>query len=146
MDSLINIRILEDCKENRKANGPIRVYYKNESDSWYVIEGAYMKRFPNDKRSLETKKFYYNFNGEIYEKRKVFYSTFKKDLKVQINPGNLIFILYAVEDILFDKSKTDYKEIESEETDDDKNNEIGFFDEESPNNSKDKISKKDKNE
>ena len=146
MDSLINIRILEDCKENRKANGPIRVYYKNESDSWYVIEGAYMKRFPNDKRSLETKKFYYNFNGEIYEKRKVFYSTFKKDLKVQINPGNLIFILYAVEDILFYKSKTDYKEIESEETDDDKNNEIGFFDEESPNNSKDKINKKDKNE
>ena len=57
-------------------------------------------------------------------KRKVFYNTFKKDVKVQINPGNLIFILYAVEDILFYKSKTDYKEIESEETDDDKNNEI----------------------
>ncbi len=79
-------------------------------------------------------------------KRKVFYNTFKKDVKVQINPGNLIFILYAVEDILFYKSKTDYKEIESEETDDDKNNEIGFFDEESPNNSKYKINKKDKNE
>ena len=105
-----------------------------------------MKRFPNNKRSLETKKFYCNFNGEIYEKRKVFYSTFKKDLKVQINPGNLIFILYAVEDILFYKSKTDYKEIESKETDDDKNNEIRLFDEESPNNSKDKINKKDKNE
>ena len=66
-------------------------------------------------------------------KRKIFYNTFKKDVKVQINPGNLIFILYAVEDILFYKSKTDYKEIESEETDDDENNEIGFFDEESPN-------------
>ena len=105
-----------------------------------------MKRLPNNKRSLETKKFYYNFNSEIYGKRKGFYSTFKKDLKVQINPGNLIFILYAVEDILFYKSKTDYKEIESEETDDDKNNEIGFFDEESPNDTKDKINKKDKNE
>ena len=105
-----------------------------------------MKRFPNNKRSFEMKKFNYNFNGEIYEKIKGFYSTFKKDLKVQINPGNLIFILYAVEDILFYKSKTDYKEIESEETDDDKNNEIGFFDEESPNDTKDKINKKDKNE
>ena len=105
-----------------------------------------MKRFPNNKRRFEMKKFYYNFNGEIYEKIKGFYSTFKKDLKVQINPGNLIFILYAVEDILFYKSKTDYKEIESEETDNDKNNEIGFFDEESPNDTKDKINKKDKNE
>ena len=73
-------------------------------------------------------------------------NTFKKDVKVQINPGNLIFILYAVEDILFYKSKTDYKEIESEETENDKNNEIGFFDEESPNDTKDKINKKDKNE
>ena len=79
-------------------------------------------------------------------KRKVFYNTFKKDVKVQINPGNLIFILYAVEDILFYKSKTDYKKIESKERDDDKNNEIGFFDEESPNDTKDKINKKDKNE
>ena len=79
-------------------------------------------------------------------KRKVFYNSFKKDVKVQINPGNLIFILYAVDDILFYKSKTDYKEIESEETDNDKNNEIGFFDEESPNDTKDKINKKDKNE
>ena len=70
MDSLINIRILEDYKENRKTNEPISVYYKNESDSWYVIEGAYMKRFPNNKRSLKTKKFYYNFNGEIYDKKK----------------------------------------------------------------------------
>ena len=70
MDSLINIRILEDYKKNRKTNEPISVYYKNESDSWYVIEGAYMKRFPNNKRSLKTKKFYYNFNGEIYDKKK----------------------------------------------------------------------------
>ena len=41
MDSLINIRILEDYKKNRKTNEPISVYYKNESDSWYVIERAY---------------------------------------------------------------------------------------------------------
>ena len=54
-------------------------------------------------------------------------NTFKKDLKIQINPGNLIFILYSVENILFYKSKTDYKEIEIEETDNDKNNEIGFL-------------------
>ena len=105
-----------------------------------------MKKFPNNKRSLETKKLYQNFNSDIYEKRKGFYGAFKKDLKVQINPGNLIFILQAVDDILFYKSKTDYKEIESEETDNDKNNEIGFFDEESPNDTKDKINKKDKNE
>ena len=70
MDSLINIRILEDYKENWKINDPIIVYYKNESDSWYIIKGAYMKRFPNNKRSLKTKKFYYNFNGEIYDKKK----------------------------------------------------------------------------
>ena len=146
MDSLINIKILEDCKENRKTNGPIRVYYKNEADSWYVIEGAYMKRFPNDKRSLETKKSYYNFNSEIYEKRKVFYSTFKKDLKVQINPGNLIFILYVVDDILFDKAKTEYKEIDSEEIEEDKINKIGDLSEESSSDSNDNINNEDINQ
>lgn len=136
MDSIINIKILEKCKENRKANGPIRVYYKNGSDSWYVIEGAYMKKFPNEKRSLETKKFYYNFNGEIYEKRKVFYSTFKNELKVQINPGNLIFVLYVVEDLFFDKNKNEFKdkEINSEDTEEDNTYDIGDIEEESPEN------------
>ena len=108
IDSIINIKILDNFKESRKVNGPSRVYYKNDSDSWYAIEGAYMKKFPNDKRNLESKKYYYNCNGEIYEKKKVYFSTFKNELKVQINPGNLIFILYVVEDLLFDKAKHEH--------------------------------------
>ena len=95
-----------------------------------------MKKFPNEKRSLETKKFYYNFNGEIYEKRKVFYSTFKNELKVQINPGNLIFVLYVVEDLFFDKNKNEFKdkEINSEDTEEDNTYDIGDIEEESPEN------------
>ena len=108
MDSIINIKILEPLKETRKANGPSRVYYKNESDSWYTIEGAYMKNFQNDKKYLDSKKYYYNFNGEIYEKKKVFFSTFKNELKILINPGSLLFILYVVEDLLFDREKHEY--------------------------------------
>ena len=36
------------------------------------------------------KKFYYNFNGEIYEKIKGFYSTFKKDLNKLANEYNKV--------------------------------------------------------
>ena len=117
IDSIINIKILENLKENRKVNGPIRVTYKNESDSWYTIEGAYFNKFPIENKNLEIKKYYYNFNGESYEKKKVFFSTLKNELKVQINPGNLIFILYVVEDLLFDKAKNEYNEEEDEEND-----------------------------
>ena len=76
-----------------------------------------MKKFSGDKKSLDSKKYYYNFNAEIYEKKKVFFSTFKNELKVPVNPGNLIFILYVVEDLLFDKEKHEYnKEEETEES------------------------------
>ena len=120
MDSIINIKILENCKENRKVNGPIRVFYKSDNDSWYTIEGCYMKNFPNDKRNLDSKKYYYNFNGEFYEKKNVFYSTFKNELKVPINPGNLLFVLYVVEDLLFNKIKHEYNEDEEEKDEDNK--------------------------
>ena len=122
MDSIINIKILEKSKESRKANGPIRVYYKNENDSWYVIEGAYMKKYSGDKKSLDSKKYYYNFNGEMYEKKKVYFSTFKNELKVPVNPGNLIFVLYVVEDLLFDKDKHEYDK--DEETEENKSEDV----------------------
>ena len=120
IDSIINIKILENYKDNRKAYGPARIYYRNESDSWYTIEGAYAKKIQNEKKNLETKKYYYNFNGEMYEKKKVYYSTFKNELKVQISPGNLIFVLYVVEDLLFDKSTHEYNEIGEDGIEDNK--------------------------
>ena len=127
MDSIINIKILEPFQENKKANAPSRIYYKNESDSWYTIEGAYLKKnYQGDKKYLDTKKYYYNFNPEIYEKKKVFFSTFKNELKVQINPGNLLFILYVVEDLLLDREKHEYNEdedVEIEENSDNKSEE-----------------------
>ena len=136
IDSIINIKILDNFKESRKVNGPSRVYYQNDSDSWYAIEGAYMKKLPNDKRNLESKKYYYNFNGEIYEKKKVYFSTFKNELKVQINPGNLIFILYVVEDLLFDKAKHEYNEDENEENEEnDSENKSDDYNQNSLNNS-----------
>ena len=110
MDSIINIKILENCKHNAKVFGPTRVYYTHDSDSWYTIEGAYMKKFSNEKKNTDTKKYYYFFNNEYYEKKKVFYSTFKNDLRVMMHPGNLLFILYVVEDLLLDKSKQDFNE------------------------------------
>ena len=143
MDSIINIKILEPLKETRKANGPSRVYYKNESDSWYTIEGAYMKNFQNDKKYLDSKKYYYNFNGEIYEKKKVFFSTFKNELKNLINPGSLLFILYVVEDLLFDREKHEYNE-EEEEIEEKSENKSEDSNENSNNNSSD--SKKSKEE
>lgn len=79
-----------------------------------------MKNFPNDKRNLDSKKYYYNFNGEFYEKKNVFYSTFKNELKVPINPGNLLFVLYVVEDLLFNKIKHEYNEDEEEKDEDNK--------------------------
>ena len=115
IDTIINIKLLDNNKESRKGNVPSRVYYKNENDSWYTIEGAYLKSSSNDKRNIETKKYTYTFNGEIYEKKKVYFSTFKNDLKVQITPGNLVFVLYVVEDLLFDKAKHEYNEDDDEE-------------------------------
>ena len=110
MDSIINIKILENCKHNIKVFGPTRICYTNDSDSWYTIEGAFMKKFSNEKKNSETKKYYYVFNNEYYEKKKVFYSTYKNDLRVVIHPGNLLFILYVVEDLLIDKSRQDFNE------------------------------------
>ena len=77
IDSIINIKILENSKYNSKVFGPTRVYYTNDNEPWYTIEGAYMKKFSNEKRNTDTKKYYYVFNNEYYEKKKVFYSTFK---------------------------------------------------------------------
>ena len=56
IDSIINIKILENYKDNRKAYGPARIYYRNESDSWYTIEGAYAKKFQNEKKKFRNKK------------------------------------------------------------------------------------------
>ena len=113
IDSIINIKILENSKHNPKVFGPTRVCYTHENDSWYTIEGAYMKKFANEKKNTESKKYYYVFNNEYYEKKKVYYSTFKNDLRVMMHPGNLIFILYVVEDLLIDKSIKDFNEEEA---------------------------------
>ena len=115
IDTIINIKLLDNNKENRKGNAPSRVTYKNENDSWFTIEGCYMKSSSTDKRNIETKKYTYSFTGEPNEKKKVYFSTFKNDLKVQVYPGNLVFVTYVVED-LFDKAKHDYNEDEDEET------------------------------
>ena len=120
MDSIVNIKILENGKHNAKVFGPTRVYYTHESDSWYTIEGAYMKKFTNEKKNTDAKKYYYVFNNEYYEKKKVFYSTYKSDLRVMMHPGNLLFILYVVEDLLIDKSRQDFNE-EEEKIEDEKN-------------------------
>ena len=142
MDSIINIKILENSKHNPKVFGPTRVYYTHENDSWYTIEGAYMKKFANEKKNTESKKYYYVFNNEYYEKKKVFYSTFKNDLRVMMHPGNLIFILYVVEDLLIDKTRQDFEEEEKLE---DENN----YDEDESNDdlsSNNTYSKRSKNE
>ena len=115
IDTIINIKLLDNNKENRKGNAPSRVTYKNENDSWFTIEGCYMKSSSTDKRNIETKKYTYSFTGEPNEKKKVYFSTFKNDLKVQVYPGNLVFVTYVVED-LFDKAKHDYNEDDDEET------------------------------
>ena len=73
-----------------------------------------MKSSSTDKRNIETKKYTYSFTGEPNEKKKVYFSTFKNDLKVQVYPGNLVFVTYVVED-LFDKAKHDYNEDDDEE-------------------------------
>ena len=114
IDTIINIKLLDNNKENRKGNAPSRVTYKNENDSWFTIEGCYMKSSSTDKRNIETKKYTYSFTGEPNEKKKVYFSTFKNDLKVQVYPGNLVFVTYVVED-LFDKAKHDYNEDDDEE-------------------------------
>ena len=120
MDSVINIKILENAKHNQKVFGPTRVYYTVENDSWYTIEGAYMKKFSNEKKNTASKKYYYVFNNEYYEKKKVFYSTFKNDLRVMMHPGNLLFITYVVEDLLIDKARQDFNE-EEEKLEDENN-------------------------
>ena len=119
IDSIINIKILEGCKHNSKILSPTRVYYTHDSDSWYAIEGAYMKKSSNEKKNSDSKKYYYVFNNEPYEKKKVFYSTFKSDLRVMIHPGNLLFILYVVEDLFLDKTKEEFDE-ESGENEEEK--------------------------
>ena len=119
MDSIINIKILENCKHNPKVFGPTRVYYTHDNDSWYTIEGAYMKKFANEKKNSDNKKYYYVFNNEYYEKKKVFYSTFKSDLRVMMHPGNLLFIAYVVEDLLLDKNRQEFEE--EEKLEDEKN-------------------------
>ena len=120
IDSIINIKILENSKHNPKVFGPTRVYYTNEIDSWYTIEGAYMKKFSNEKKNTNSKKYYYVFNNEYYEKKKVFYSTFKNDLRVMMYPGNLLFITYVVEDLFIDKTRQDFNE-EEEKLEDENN-------------------------
>lgn len=65
-------------------------------------------------------KYYYVLNNEHYEKKKIFYSTFKNDLRVMMHPGNLLFILYVVEDLLIDKTKQAYND--QDENLDDENN------------------------
>ena len=110
IDSIINIKILENSKHNSKVFGPTRVYYTNDNEAWYTIEGAYMKKFSNEKKNSDSKKYYYVFNNEYYEKKKVFYSTFKNDLRVMMHPGNLLFILYVVEDLFIDKTKQEYND------------------------------------
>ena len=145
MDSIINIKILENCKHNVKVFGPTRVYYNSECDSWYTIEGAYMKKFSNEKKNSETKKYYYVFNNEYYEKKKVFYSTFKNDLRVVIHPGNLLFILYVVEDLLIDKSRQEFNEEEEKKEDEKDFDEEGSNDDLS-NSSYSKVSKNEEEE
>ena len=142
MDSIINIKILENCKHNPKVFGPTRVYYTHDNDSWYTIEGAYMKKFANEKKNSDNKKYYYVFNNEYYEKKKVFYSTFKSDLRVMMHPGNLLFIAYVVEDLLLDKNRQEFEE--EEKFEDEKN-----YDEDESNDdlsSNSSYSKRSKNE
>ena len=55
MDSIVNIKTLENGKYNNKIFGPTRVYYTHESDSWYTIEGAYMKNLLMKKKIRKLK-------------------------------------------------------------------------------------------
>ena len=145
IDSIINIKILENSKHNPKVFGPTRVYYNHENDSWYTIEGAYMKKFANEKKNIESKKYYYVFNNEYYEKKKVYYSTFKSDIRAMMHPGNLIFILYVVEDLLIDKSIKEFNE-EEEKLEDENNYEEEESNEDLSGNSSSKRSKNEDDE
>ena len=111
MDGIINIRQLEKKIsefKNADYNIPYRIFYEKEKNPWFTIEGVYMKKNPNEKKS--DKKKLYSYNPENYfSNQEVFYSTNKFDVKIMIKPGKLIFLMYVVNHILND-SEEDKKE------------------------------------
>ena len=107
MDGIINIRQLEKKIsefKNADYNIPYRIFYEKEKNPWFTIEGVYMKKNPNEKKS--DKKKLYSYNPENYfSNQEVFYSTNKFDVKIMIKPGKLIFLMYVVNHILNDSEE-----------------------------------------
>ena len=90
MDSIINIRTLEKNLSQIKDieyGQPKRIFYSNQSGGiWYTIEGAYMSK-NNGKEKGENDKTIFDFDKEIYEGKKVFYST---------NSNNFYYMLFMM--------------------------------------------------
>ena len=115
MDSIVNIRILEkklsefkkindnniennDDENNNDNYKPYRVAYTNKSN-WYTIEGVSLGSKNGEKKKL------YNFEGRsIYKDKDVFYSTNKSDLKTMIHSGKLKFVMYVVDNVLYNNN------------------------------------------
>ena len=119
MDSIVNIRILEkklnefkklnnnnkiennDDENNDNNYNPYRVFYTNKSN-WYTLEGVSLGNKNGEKKKL------YTFEGRtIYKEKDVFYSTNKSDLKTMIHSGKLKFIMYVVDNVLYNNNNDD---------------------------------------
>ena len=138
MDNFINLRILENNLDQGKGieiSKPIRIFYTNDTDGktvrfntgkpndkivsidnwWYTIEGVHMKKLSGGKINNENKTKYTFDDEGYYKDQNVFYSTHRNDVRVELRPNSLFFLLYVVEDILIDKCKKDYNEKEEDE-------------------------------
>ena len=96
MDKFVNIRTLEKNIEklkNVEFGTPKRIYYP--SQSWYTIEGAYMKK---NLMGKEEKKIF-DFQKELYKGKKVYFSTNSNNITAMVHSGKIKFLLYVVSDV-----------------------------------------------
>ena len=102
MDKFVNIRNLEKNfyqMKDMESSTPKRLYYT--SPGWYTIEGVYMKK---NLMGKEEKKIF-NFKKELYNGKKVFFSTNSNNITTMAISGRIKFLLYVVNDVFKIKGK-----------------------------------------